>query len=559
MSKALEMLQRVNASLSRRNEWTDADTVSITPEGRAKLASLHAMEVLDGHGVSPQMQATVDMADDGSEDWTSVVERAKALIGKDGYTGDAEHMVEFCKMLSVAAAAKARADVFDAADAAKLEAACTTFRVRHLRENEDYAPHLTDTLQRVMRGCDIATSMTTPQFDEWLMDIDVLKSKGQRHEYSSADLHRARIKLASTGRELLRDNPRGEQLVAMLDEQLSEITKVAERHHSLGPAHLEALEHQWRSYKFNSGIAPRIRDNAIGALQNKTIVALRAADTFCWAPQTTQAVMAAAEGLPVECAPGVSALGDLAEANRSGWWWFQEPLQVQTTGSPGSEQPVAALLWNYGLQSTPPLPDFPNAPREPKMGLWFQTFVMARVPINGREQGAAIPTTAWIWHDGVSLQRLPDTLTREYNRVYRDGHTGFDACGIAETVDAAMAFSRFFMAAAAWLRQKIVVESHGGQGIRQAARQLQREHKLPEMPRVRVIELRRSEYVKRDDTATDGTGRRLSVRFVVRGFWRNQWYATRKEHAPKYIESYLKGPSDAPMKTAAPTVFVVRR
>ena len=221
---------------------------------------------------------------------------------------------------------------------------------------------------------------------------------------------------------------------------------------------------------------------------------------------------------------------------------------------------MVALLWRYGLQDMPPMPDFPKAYVPPRVGMWLQTFVMSRVPLGGRLQDVCIPTTAWIWHDSTRLNQLPSRLLHEYNRVYADGHAGEDYAQPEVTVAASMAFSKFFMAAAAWLRQKIVVESHGGAGIRQAARQLQRQHGLSETPRVRVIELRRSQYVKREDTvATDGTGRKLSVRFVVKGFWRNQWYATRKEHAPKYIESYLKGPEDAPLKAAAPTVYVVRR
>jgi hypothetical protein len=118
-----------------------------------------------------------------------------------------------------------------------------------------------------------------------------------------------------------------------------------------------------------------------------------------------------------------------------------------------------------------------------------------------------------------------------------------------------------------WLRQRIVIPAPA-QGVRQAVRHLQREHKLAETPQVRIIELRRAErqMVSRarsvGDAAAPGvSGRHLHVRFVVGGalgFTRNQWYPSRGEHAPKWIPPYWKGPKDAPVKVGA-RVYAVRR
>lgn len=552
MSKALEQLMRVNDALA---------DVSITAAGRKKLAQIHLGMLMKKHDVPEELRDIVARVDDNdpaiAHHWAGVRRSAAECIakGEDGYVGDAEHMVEYCRLL---VAAMTTRGLFPDEQVDRLVHAADEYLVTHLRHSNDYAPLFTDTLQRVMHGTVTHAAMRDGQFEDWLADIDVLKAKAARHEYPHAQLQLARAAIMRAASEILQVNDNARQLVQQLDEQLKAFDTVVARH-SLGPAHLEALEHQWRSYKFNSSIAPRIRDNAIGALQGYTVDSLQVADTFCWAPQTTQAVLAAAEGLP-ECAPSVSALGDIAQMGRAGWWWFQEPLPIQTTGSSATEQPVVALLWRYGMQTVPPLPDFPNVKPDPKPGLWMQTFVMARVPVHGREQDVAIPTTAWIWHEDTPLSRLPARLLREYSRVYAEGRMGDDFANPDVTVAASMAFSKFFMSAAAWLRQRIVVEAHGGQGIRQAARQIQRQHNLRETPRVRIIELRRSEYVRRENTGEEsGQGRRLSVRFVVKGFWRQQWYPSRKEHAPKYIESYLKGPADAPLKAAAPTVYMVRR
>lgn len=565
MSKALEMLQRVSTALSV--PWSDDDRVSVTPEGRRKLALLHQHELMDAHGVPPDLQAVVDgiREDDplNAIHWQNVRASAQKVIdeNQDGYVGDGEHFFEYLRMLVATVSARQAGFPDDALS--KLNAANQDFLVRHLRASNDYAPTITDAKARVLAGC--VLNLDGEQFNAWLQDIDVFKAKAARHEYTRADVLSVRGQLVKLCDEWIRsakaDEARMVPLIEAVKREFDSISQVAERH-ALGPAHLEALEHQWRSYKFNSAVmaVSDRRDDLIGALQGYTITALRAADTYCWAPQTTQAVHAASDGLPQSCAPSVSTLGDIAQTNRSGWWWFQEPIPVQTTDKTGADQPVVALLWRYGLQDVQRSLDFPKLQPEPRLGLWLQTFVMQRLPLNGRQQDVAVPTLAWIWHDNTTLEQLPDRLMREYKRLKDDGKSGSDAADEQQTLVASMAFSRFFVAAAAWLRQKIVIESHGGQGIRQAARQIQRQHKLAETPRVRIVELRRSQYVKREDaTVTDGTGRRLTCRFVVKGFWRNQWYATRGEHAPKYIESFLKGPADAPLKAAAPTVFVVRR
>jgi hypothetical protein len=182
---------------------------------------------------------------------------------------------------------------------------------------------------------------------------------------------------------------------------------------------------------------------------------------------------------------------------------------------------------------------------------------MSRLPINGRLMDVAMPTTSWFWSDGQRIEQLDELLRAGYTSTHAR-IPGYDIAGMDATVHASAWFSRFFLSAAAWLRQKIVIESVG-QGTRQAARQIQRAHGLAKTPTVRVVELRRSQYVHRESSDATSSGRKLTVRFVVKGFWRNQWYSSRQEHAPKYIESHLRGPSDAPLKAETPTVFMVRR
>lgn len=71
---------------------------------------------------------------------------------------------------------------------------------------------------------------------------------------------------------------------------------------------------------------------------------------------------------------------------------------------------------------------------------------------------------------------------------------------------------------------------------------------------VRVIELR-----QRTPSANgDGTGHGPSVRFSVRGHWRNQWYPSEERHKPVFVEAYIKGPEGAPLRLRSPIVSVSR-
>ncbi|MGP3917654.1 hypothetical protein [Nonomuraea sp. 10N515B] len=59
------------------------------------------------------------------------------------------------------------------------------------------------------------------------------------------------------------------------------------------------------------------------------------------------------------------------------------------------------------------------------------------------------------------------------------------------------------------------------------------------------------------EAAAEETGRKIGVRFPVRGFWRNQWYPSRQVHRPKWIDPHWRGPEDAPI-THAERVRVLR-
>ena len=103
-----------------------------------------------------------------------------------------------------------------------------------------------------------------------------------------------------------------------------------------------------------------------------------------------------------------------------------------------------------------------------------------------------------------------------------------------------------------FMEQKILVAKPEPLG-RSARRRLD----VPPETTVNVIRLRRQE--QRPSTSEPSQGPvEWSCQWVVRGFWRNQWYPTLGIHQPKYILPFIKGPSDKPLKGTGRVFAVVR-
>jgi hypothetical protein len=67
-----------------------------------------------------------------------------------------------------------------------------------------------------------------------------------------------------------------------------------------------------------------------------------------------------------------------------------------------------------------------------------------------------------------------------------------------------------------------------------------------EPPAVRVVRIRHAENHPKPE---EGSTARYRVRWTVRGHWRRQWYPSRGDHRPVWINPHLKGPDGAPLHT----------
>ncbi len=91
---------------------------------------------------------------------------------------------------------------------------------------------------------------------------------------------------------------------------------------------------------------------------------------------------------------------------------------------------------------------------------------------------------------------------------------------------------------------------------RASRKRFAREH--PDEPErvISLITLRRKS-VKKDDHEPQKVD--WSRRWIVRGFWRKQWYPKAQRHDWKYIHEYVKGPEDKPLVITERRVFNFRR
>jgi hypothetical protein len=87
-------------------------------------------------------------------------------------------------------------------------------------------------------------------------------------------------------------------------------------------------------------------------------------------------------------------------------------------------------------------------------------------------------------------------------------------------------------------------------------RRAEREGRRPES--IKVISLRRLEADKKE-TESQPHPVDWKWQWEVRGHWRNQYYPATKEHHPVFVEAFIKGPEDKPLKDPGKKIFAAVR
>lgn len=277
---------------------------------------------------------------------------------------------------------------------------------------------------------------------------------------------------------------------------------------------MTALEMQFSSMRacamwLNPRTRPRIPSNFENLLTDRgSLVPLfKAAETYAWSKESVAATWQASKTIPRDTVLDRNQL-----PSRAGWWWFEGGLD--------NEEFVAAL-WG-------PTDD----------GL-LAVCCFVQIGNNPPDQGFS-----FTWQFGTSIGTLLNDATNSEH--YQDEYLGcLEDC------------SRFFVAACAWLQQKVVISS-SGHIERHRRKQLAREYAVFPPSDVRVIQLRRAEASS--ETSRDAAiETEWSCRWIVGGHWRNQYHPSSGKHELKYILPYVKGPSDKPLKVPTHTVYAVTR
>jgi hypothetical protein len=118
----------------------------------------------------------------------------------------------------------------------------------------------------------------------------------------------------------------------------------------------------------------------------------------------------------------------------------------------------------------------------------------------------------------------------------------------------------FVLASLVWsfMQQKITVRRQESVD-RPMRRRLEREG-YQHTPLIEVVELRAKKYESHPDDGyvRESTPIDWSCRWIVRRHIRNHWCPAEGRHKPIWIEPYIKGPEDKPLKSATKLFAVVR-
>lgn len=241
--------------------------------------------------------------------------------------------------------------------------------------------------------------------------------------------------------------------------------------------------------------------------------ALTTSSLFTWRADLFDAVVTAASTLPSPV-----TFADSLRPCSSGFYLFPKPVTFE-----GCARPIVALAW-YDVQ---PL-------------TMFWTYIDT-AGTSWKDLGQIAAYGVFGVANGVDIVQ---TEAQDMRQVQND--SSLSKRGIESTL-------RFVLASWLWMQQKVMRLDKGD--VSSHAKKLA--DRVNTVSEVNVVVLRRSEAGPRSECG--GKSVEWACKWLVRGHWRQQFYPSTSEHRPLWIEPYVKGPDDKPLRMPGQTVYAVNR
>jgi hypothetical protein len=272
---------------------------------------------------------------------------------------------------------------------------------------------------------------------------------------------------------------------------------------------------------------------------------LQKATPYMWSAETTEAVIAASQSIPLD-----TPLNEWNLSSPACWFYFEKSLPFMTVWDPDAK--VKAIA--FGKVEVKSGSDF-------QFGLPVVCWIPAP---EGHRVNGLIPSQTFEWELGITLGEMLER-TRA-NHIKRYGENGPDAGAPQVSLEQFMAacegIARFILASLAWMKQKILVQDD--QPIeRHRRKEFEKAIKRTGV-QVKVISLRKAER-RPSSNQEEAPTREFSCRWMVGledgGFWRNQPCGPNmKDRRLTWILPFMKGPEDKPLRiSTAKKVYTVDR
>lgn len=153
------------------------------------------------------------------------------------------------------------------------------------------------------------------------------------------------------------------------------------------------------------------------------------------------------------------------------------------------------------------------------------------------------------FQEDLTLDKLVNTfcVTAVNPKAKQDG---FDQSSVREIAQRGAMFIWSFFA---FIQQTVAQIScmRPPRSFRRAFQRLE----LP-APDLNIVELRKTIHQKKEGDSEEVDWQYC---WTVRGHWRKQWYPSDQVHRPLWINPYVKGPEDKPLKPSSNLIFTVRK